>query len=463
MQRTYDKLYETTLAGTTTVVTISNIPQTYTDLVLVASMRSTRTDAGSAKVYIRPNGSTSGNDYQGYSMGALLNGAYVDSLVRGILGGTYTVGIMLSATALASSYSGARVTFYNYASNMPKVIYGESGGSNNSNDGRIELGGSHWDQTNPITSLQIYSGSNDLAAGTTISLYGVRGFLGTQTQGLVSATGGEMMVSGSYKYHVFKSTNYINVAKGGLVEALLVAGGGGGGSTETGQDYAASSGGGAGGAFTTSFVIPTGPTLIAVGAGGSRGPSGSDARSGTDSYIGSFARAIGGGFGGTGYQPGGSGGSGGGHFRSDLFTGYGTAGQGNNSGTSTGAYAGTGGGGAGAVGGAQPATQSGGLGGNGINSVATNWLTPTNTGVSGYIAGGGGGGAAPYYGTPTRATGGLGGGGAGCMGADSATVAENGVANTGGGGGGSGSLNLKTGTRWGGNGGSGLVIIRYLI
>ena len=116
-----------------------------------------------------------------------------------------------------------------------------------------------------------------------------------------------------------------------------------------------------------------------------------------------------------------------------------------------------GGGGAGAVGASNPGTTIS-PGGVGVD-ISPNY--GPSAGASGFVAGGGGGGGYDAAG----GAGGTGGGGAGAGGSPSAGVASNGTANTGGGGGGTASVggppvgpSMVAGT-----GGSGVVIIRYLV
>jgi hypothetical protein len=234
------------------------------------------------------------------------------------------------------------------------------------------------------------------------------------------------------------------------VEYLVVAGGGGGNG----------GGGGAGGVVAGSNFPVSGNISVIVGAGGTGNykTSGVLATNGANSVF-STITALGGGKGAQGNNyVASAGGSGGGAAGSNAGTntmtpgaatqpastsgGYGNAGG---SGIYIAGFANGGGGGAGAAGG--PGTSSShGAGGIGIPSSITG--TPT------YYGGGGGGGGERIY-AQTAGTGGLGGGGAGTI--ESSGV--DGTAGTGGGGGGS--------VRWGGqssggNGGSGVVIIRYL-
>jgi hypothetical protein len=233
-------------------------------------------------------------------------------------------------------------------------------------------------------------------------------------------------------------------------EYLVVAGGGGGGSDLL------SGGGGAGGLLngSTTFLPSTSHT-VTVGAGGASAQSGVSAVSGSDSTLQTASSTItsfGGGRAAT-YtiqdQPAGDGGSGGGGDLATDSGGSGTVGQGNDGGYGQNAASGEtggGGGGAGAAGSNGIAQSQAGNGGVGLDF--TTWSTATSTGDSGYYAGGGGGAINGNYGQ------GIGGTGGGGNGKTSTTTNEAGAANTGGGGGGGSSPYI-------GNGGSGIIIIRY--
>jgi prepilin-type N-terminal cleavage/methylation domain-containing protein len=224
------------------------------------------------------------------------------------------------------------------------------------------------------------------------------------------------------------------------LEYLVVAGGGGGGARHGG-------GGGAGGLLTaTDFsVVAETEHSIAVGAGGAgdANTSSSCHRGGNGgNSIFSTIIATGGGAGGGGDTcAGAAGGSGGG--AADRFAaagGTGIVGQGYNGGTTPAEFRGSGGGGAGEAGHVSPSQGTAAPGGNGIQS--------SITGSAIYYAGGGGAGMADSLG-------GLGGGGRGHM---STAKGENGVNGLGGGGGATDeNLSLP-----GGNGGSGVVILRFL-
>lgn len=253
--------------------------------------------------------------------------------------------------------------------------------------------------------------------------------------------------SGGYRIYTFTGSGSFQLLDAPLLQFqyLVVAGGGGGGQQCGG-------GGGAGGLlYSSSYAVPQGTTLnIIVGAGGATDTPGSN------SSFGSIT-CIGGGGGGIFFRydlatAGGDGGSGGGgasiYYDGLRLGGTGVPGQGNAGGdngngwNNTGrSYVSGGGGGAGAVGN-NAVTGQAGNGGIGLQYFGN------------YYAGGGGGGVIRESGNPERGFGGLGGGGDG---GKPSVTATSGTTNTGGGGGGAGQGQLVAG-----NGGSGVVIIKYI-
>jgi len=263
-----------------------------------------------------------------------------------------------------------------------------------------------------------------------------------------------------YKSHTFLSSGTFTVTQGeGVVDRMIVAGGGG----------SVQGGGGAGGmqVLTGQAVAGVGTYAITIGGGGTGGrrqppivPA-NGTNSSTQSFPTGNATMIGGGRGGyavapfpgnaSGVEAGGVGGSGGGGGDPVAVNagGAGTSEQGNAGGAgvqSSEAGSGGGGGGKGAVGGNAPNGNIGGDGGAGLNNV---FRTGSNIG---YAGGGGGSGDAPGNATGGDANGGEASHGGGAARANG----QSGVANTGGGCG--GVCNF-----WGafGNGGSGIVVLRY--
>jgi hypothetical protein len=252
----------------------------------------------------------------------------------------------------------------------------------------------------------------------------------------------------TYKVHTFTGDgNFIigNSSSGDTFEYLLVGGGGGAGKDGAG-------GGGAGGFVTGTTILSTTTYPISVGAGGAKSITvGGQASDGGPSTFNSIT-ALGGGGGGSKQANGRNGASGGGGGHPATYIGgTGVSGQGFGGGSSS-AAGGGGGGGAGAVG-ANFVTTAGN-GGIGKQS--------SINGILQYYAGGGAGGAWNAEG----GTGGLGGGGNGGSGAPlsiARATGQPGTINTGGGGGSAGYDSVGGQEMFAGNGGSGIVIIRYRI
>jgi hypothetical protein len=279
-------------------------------------------------------------------------------------------------------------------------------------------------------------------------------------------TGGTLISSdATYYYRVFTTSGNLVVSKASLNCEYLIIGGGGPGSFGCG-------GGGAGGVRSASATLAPATYGATIGEGG--GQFGIGGSSQFNSLV-----SAGGGTNNLGSNTDLNGGSGAGGNAPDGYNrtgGTGISGQGFAGGASTGmstARGGGGGGGSGAVGGATSGA-TGGNGGIGTNAYST-WVSAILSSMSasfqsgatnGRIAAGGGGGA---YTSNTQGSGGEGGGGIG--GNATFTVSNtgelmNGKPNTGSGGGGGGLDNSQPGGGYTvyapGNGGTGLVVVRYL-
>jgi hypothetical protein len=423
-----------TLLASTTSVTFSNIPQTYTDLRVVISARGDHSSY--VALGVQYNGSSAnqtGRSVAGSasaSSGTDQNNTFTNVITYARLSGFY----IPTQAQTANTFSNLEWNIANYAGSASKASLLQFVCESNSTSPSvtaIEQAAVLWSNSSPLTSLTFGLSAANFVAGSTFYLYAI-----TQVPVIV---GGTERIADGYKYHTFTSTSSLRVIEGGVVEYLVVASGGGGG----GWTYGG--GGGGGGLLNGRAGISLGNHTVTIGSGG----AGSDSASGSSGNASSVAglSAVGGG-GGGGIGPtsglsggsGGGGGGGGGSASSQTNGGAGTAGQGSNGG---GSYsesqrgAGGGGGGAGAVGG--NASQN--LGGNG----GAGRLVWGN-----HYAGGGGGATYNDF-ASTPGNGGVGGGGIG--GRNAVLPAGSGVANTGGGGGGRGTTI--------GNGGSGIVIIRY--
>ena len=443
MAQNYILLERIELAASAASVTFSNIPQSgYTDLKVVYSAR---VDSSAQDVInISLNGISSGfSSKLFYGLGSSTGSQSSPAQQSGIMG---------ISNSTANTFSNGEMYIFNYLSSSYKNISSQAAAENNATSAVMGLFGTLWSNTAAINSVTLTPAGGNFVANSTFSLYGLAA-VGT-TPAAPKAEGGDVFYSdGTYWYHFFKSSGTFTALQPLSCDILQVAGGGGGGGGVGG-------GGGAGGVLGYASQSVSGTVSVTVGAGGGRGTgNGTDgATNGGNSQFGLLTASVGGGKGGSinAGQAGANGGSGGGGAGSNTY-GTGTSGQGSNGATTS--NAGGGGGGKGGAGSAGGSSLLGGDGGASVNTV-TNWGTLSSIssiiGVSGYIAGGGGGSG------NGGSTGGIGGGG-GATNGGSTGPATDATANTGSGGGGGGYEAGGALARLGGNGGSGVVVVRYAV
>jgi len=439
---TYVKIASQTLTSTAASITFSNIPQGYTDLVVVGCYKA------SVAIRMQFNGDT-GSTYSYARLGGNGTAVYGD---RGGSSADMYVGLSDNTNFDTNIFH-----IMNYSnSNVYKSVLGRTSVSGNSAQATTGL----WRNTAPITSFLIAGSSAVFAIGSSVTLYGIKAAF------VPKATGGDIVVQdGTYWYHAFRTTGTFVPQQSLTADILQIAGGGGGNCDDV--QYWAGGGGGAGGIsyLASQALTSTTPYTATVGAGGI-GNTG-QGTAGSNSQFGSLTAAVGGGS--TFFTPGVNGGSGAGiQPRYNGTPGTGVSGQGNAGGASVGQNSGSGGGGAGGAGQVQQSNGSnpnGSAGGVGLSTYSS-WGAVTGTGqnISGtyWFAGGGGGGGISSYGGTIASAGGNGGGGNGSPGG----VGVGGIAGlaaTGGGGGGAGGSSGSGGSRGSGNGGSGLVIVRYAV
>ena len=438
---TYSPIASQTLGSASSSITFSNIPQYYTDLIVICWTKAPSADVGLSMQF---NGDTSSN----YSYTQVAGSGSVAGTNRGT-NQTYA----RFGNNIQTNGTYTRADIQNYSNNTTyKTLLSRSGSA--ASGGTVAFVNT-WRSTSAITSLIIYpEGGGNFGADTTISIYGI-------ASGSPKAIGGQVSTDGTYWYHTFISSGLFIPQQSITADVLVVAGGGPGGRGDE-----VGGGGGAGGlVYSASQSLTSINYPVSVGAGGALQSNGGNSQFGT------LTVAVGGGKGGggDGQDPntGASGGSGGGGGRSGTPTaasGNGTSGQGNNGGTGyNGGTNGTrfcgGGGGAGAVG-QNGTSSSGGNGGAGLSTYSSfGSATGTGQNISGtyWYAGGGGGG---NFTSSSYGTGGNGGGGQGRT--WSGANATSGTATTGGGGGGGNGYSSTPGNAPG-TGGSGVVIIRYAV
>ena len=313
--------------------------------------------------------------------------------------------------------------------------------------------------------------ANNVAIDNALKL---KSYTTTQRDALTSVAGDTIYNTTTSKVEYYTGSAWASGLDAFQIQYVIVGGGGAPGAV-WGAGTMASGGGGAGGYVSSvigentggglsshqvMYIAPSTNYPVSVGAGGTAVSSGNNQEcgyNGTASYFNNIV-ALGGGAGNSYLNfftthgrtaKGGSGGGQGTYYNvtgGNTTGGEGTTGQGYAGGNAQGSFANNqsnaagGGGGAGAVGG-NASSNTAGAGGAGVaTSISGSSVT--------YAGGGGGGGT-------TSANGGAGGGGNGAENSN----ATPGTVNTGGGGG--GVCTYYSTARYAGNGGSGIVILRY--
>jgi hypothetical protein len=171
MAFTYSKLAETTVgAGGTSAITFNNIPQNYTDLKIVLSIRNTASSAQSLGV--RFNGSTSG-----YSDRWILGNGSAASSSSDTASPMAIAYDALIGTNTANTFSSIEIYIPNYTSSNFKSLSSDSVSENNATAANASMFAALWSNVTAISSMQFlsYSGtSQNFAQYSTATLYGIR-------------------------------------------------------------------------------------------------------------------------------------------------------------------------------------------------------------------------------------------------------------------------------------------------
>lgn len=168
MANTYTLIEAKTLGSAVASVTFSSIPQTYTDLKLVYSVRNSGSADPWYQVLIQFNSDSTASNYPYRYIYGLASSA-------GSGTGNQAVGYSVSASATASTFSNGEIYIPNYtnASNY-KSISGDVVNENNASTNIVALYATLWQGTAAaITSLTLTQNANDFVQYSTFYLYGI--------------------------------------------------------------------------------------------------------------------------------------------------------------------------------------------------------------------------------------------------------------------------------------------------
>jgi hypothetical protein len=167
MATTYEPIATTTLGSDAASYTFSTISGSYTDLVLISSVRSTRAAADDS-VYIRINSDTGSNYSNTVVKG---NGSSASSNRNSNTTALYLADNIDAANQAAGTFSPMITNFENYSN---ATTYKTVLSRHNQAAGEVAAVVGLWRSTSAITSIQIYCAIGNLKSGSTFTLYGIK-------------------------------------------------------------------------------------------------------------------------------------------------------------------------------------------------------------------------------------------------------------------------------------------------
>ena len=152
-------------SGGTSSIDFTSIPSTYTDLVIMMSLRSTEA-ASVTGVSLQFNGDTTAGNYtwlRTYGTGS-------------VTASNTNLNIVLidSANNTASTFANAYAYIPNYTSSNQKSLSSDSVSENNATEAYATIGAGKWTGTNAISSIKLLISGGNYAQYSTAYLYGVK-------------------------------------------------------------------------------------------------------------------------------------------------------------------------------------------------------------------------------------------------------------------------------------------------
>jgi hypothetical protein len=155
------------LASTQSSIVFSSIPQTFTDLLLITSLRDNAGSTGWENAYIYPNGlSTNMTSRFLFGWGAGNVGSGVNSPA-----------VIYHQTArngnTANTFSNSAVYFSNYTSSSAKAVSADTTVIQNTNSSIGAITAALWNSSSAITSLEIVGAGTSFVQYSSATLYGI--------------------------------------------------------------------------------------------------------------------------------------------------------------------------------------------------------------------------------------------------------------------------------------------------
>ena len=152
-------------SGGAASITFSAIPDTFTDLLIFGSIRTT--EGGTIDgLWVRPNGLTTN-----FSWRRLIGTGSAASSANGT---SNDMGFLNTSGQTANTFGNFQLYIPNYASSVAKSLSCDSVTENNATAGYQAIYAGLWNSTDPITSIELRSSlSQNFLEHSTASLYGI--------------------------------------------------------------------------------------------------------------------------------------------------------------------------------------------------------------------------------------------------------------------------------------------------
>jgi hypothetical protein len=159
----FDSLGAVVLSSSTSTVTFSNIPATYTHLQIRAFCLNTGQDT----LYMRYNGDATGANYRDHQAGG--NGTSIFAYSNA--GTSSGAGIGLTS---ATAGAGNIIDILDYSSTIKYKTARSLWGVDRNGSGSVGLFSNFWGSTSAINSITITVGTYPFSANSTFTLYGIK-------------------------------------------------------------------------------------------------------------------------------------------------------------------------------------------------------------------------------------------------------------------------------------------------
>lgn len=167
MPKTYEPIATHTVSGSAVAsYTFSTIPQTFTDIVVVGSVK--LTTSSNSTVKFRVNSDTGSNYSYTYVQG---NGSTTESgRQTSVTSGQFSAG-GFAITEAADTFNPLIMNCQNYSNTTTNKTFLHRGNNSAAGTG---LAISLWRNTIAVTSITIFPAAGNLDIGTTLTLYGIK-------------------------------------------------------------------------------------------------------------------------------------------------------------------------------------------------------------------------------------------------------------------------------------------------